>query len=446
MKVVLLIALVAVCYAAKSEDLVKSLPEIGATSFKIYSGYLPIPDSNGKQIHYVFTESQNDPKSDPVVLWLNGGPGCSSMDGLFYENGPYVFPEGSAKLRENEYAWNKLASMLYFEAPAGVGYSILGNPSNNSTDDNITAINNKDALLAWFSYFPEYNSSDFYISGESYGGIYVPTLAYRVHLHNQYNPDQKVNLKGFLVGNGVADWNVDVMSARPDFYWSHTIYSYDTRDIWEEYNCTGLTYEDHPKCNEAHNTMDKLMEDVNLYDIYRDCVHQHSFGSKAKYTNWLGGNLKVSIPCVDDYGLTDYMNREDVREAFHISNSITYDWEVCTNLNYTIDYKLGSYYTYPILVNAGYRILIYSGDTDAAVPINGSKKWIKKLVDAQNMNITNPWREWNLDNDYQVAGFTINYEKDFSFTSIRGTGHMSIQWKRPEGYKMFKYFLAGKQL
>lgn len=130
-------------YSATKDDLVDPFPMAPSQpTFSVYSGYLPLENTKGKKIHYVFTESQNKPDSDPVVLWLNGGPGCSSMDGMFYENGPFVFNEGEANLTVNKHAWNRVANMLYFEAPAGVGYSILGDRSNFNTNDNTTAENN----------------------------------------------------------------------------------------------------------------------------------------------------------------------------------------------------------------------------------------------------------------------------------------------------------------
>lgn len=73
------------------------------------------------KFHYVLFESQRDPDNDPLLLWLNGGPGCSSLIGMVYENGPFVFnTPGSVKFTINEYSWNKKANVLYIESPGGV--------------------------------------------------------------------------------------------------------------------------------------------------------------------------------------------------------------------------------------------------------------------------------------------------------------------------------------
>ena len=84
------------------------------------SGYLPLDDKNETAYHYVFFESQKNPSGDPVVLWLNGGPGCSSLIGMVYENGPFVFKPGTVNFQINEHAWNQKANVLYITSPQGV--------------------------------------------------------------------------------------------------------------------------------------------------------------------------------------------------------------------------------------------------------------------------------------------------------------------------------------
>lgn len=71
-------------------------------------------------IHYQFHESQNDPATDPLATWHNGGPGSSSIDlGLYTEMG--YFQTDDEGEHTNPYAWNQVASMLYLESPAGYG-------------------------------------------------------------------------------------------------------------------------------------------------------------------------------------------------------------------------------------------------------------------------------------------------------------------------------------
>lgn len=82
------------------------------------------------QLFYWLFESRNDPVTDPLILWLSGGPGCSSMLALFVENGPYRIVEhgggaavedSSRLLRLNPHSWNSNATVIYLDQPAGTG-------------------------------------------------------------------------------------------------------------------------------------------------------------------------------------------------------------------------------------------------------------------------------------------------------------------------------------
>ena len=109
--------------AAPQEDLVASLPNMTTFTFPMYSGYLKIPNT-GKSLHYIFAESQKTPATDPLIIWFNGGPGCSSLLGFIQEHGPWVMEDETKTFHENEYSWNKETNIVYIESPAGVGFSV----------------------------------------------------------------------------------------------------------------------------------------------------------------------------------------------------------------------------------------------------------------------------------------------------------------------------------
>ncbi|VDM82149.1 unnamed protein product [Strongylus vulgaris] len=122
-----------------------------------------------------FMESQRDPTNDPVVLWLNGGPGCSSLGGLLEELGPFHNNnDNGTTLYEN------VANVLFLEAPVGVGFSYTDDSNYNWSDDT-TADNNAQAVKYFFDeVFPQYKNNEFFITGESYAGVYAPMLALRL--------------------------------------------------------------------------------------------------------------------------------------------------------------------------------------------------------------------------------------------------------------------------
>ena len=136
MKFVAAVAAFAAVASAKPEDhRVTSLPEMGTfDKYGAFSGYLDIPDTS-KKIHYLFFEAQEDSENAPVLIWFNGGPGCSSMLGFMQENGPFKLASGGDTFKPDEYSWNRETNILYIEQPAGVGYSYCEGQKDCAFDD-----------------------------------------------------------------------------------------------------------------------------------------------------------------------------------------------------------------------------------------------------------------------------------------------------------------------
>ncbi|GFY99923.1 serine carboxypeptidase-like 46 [Actinidia rufa] len=175
-------------------DRINQLPGQPQVSYQQFSGYVTVDEKKQRALFYYFVEAEIDPASKPLVLWLNGGPGCSSLGvGAFSENGPFR-PSGKVLVR-NEHSWNREANMLYLETPIGVGFSYSSDSSSYVTvNDKITGTDNLVFLHNWFAKFPQYRNRSLFISGESYAGHYVPQLA---EIMLQFNKKQKLfNLKG----------------------------------------------------------------------------------------------------------------------------------------------------------------------------------------------------------------------------------------------------------
>jgi carboxypeptidase C (cathepsin A) len=126
--------------SAPTDEKFTELPKLNSTDMvqmasDSYSGYLNV--SASKELHYVYVESLDNPEFDPVVLWFNGGPGCSSMLGFMQEHGPWIIDDGEDDIKANPYSWNRRANMLYIESPAGVGFSRanIGKAENDTSND-----------------------------------------------------------------------------------------------------------------------------------------------------------------------------------------------------------------------------------------------------------------------------------------------------------------------
>lgn len=149
---------------------------------RTWSGYLDV--SANKSLHYVFIESMNQ-TSDPVLIWFNGGPGCSSLLGLFQEHGPLVVDaDGDREFANNPHPWNSRANVLYLEQPAGVGFSIARSEQAAQHSDYSQSLDTVEAIKKWYEKFPEFQTNPLFVSGESYGGIYVPYLTWQIYEYN----------------------------------------------------------------------------------------------------------------------------------------------------------------------------------------------------------------------------------------------------------------------
>lgn len=444
-------------------DLVTDLPDYPYKG-RFYSGYLDLEDPL-KKYHYLFVEATDDPYNAPLVLWLNGGPGCSSLLGWSTEIGPAIFKGSDETFSFNEYTWNKLANILYLESPGNVGFSYIDSYAIQELyiDDEVSAQENFQALQNFFKKFPTYKTHDFYIAGESYAGIYIPRLAEKiVDFNAQVSTSQKINFKGFLIGNGVTNWKYDTSPALLDFAFTHSLYSYEMRKDYMKYCVKEPSTEE---CNTILKKINELLNGLNIYDLLQDCgkrtdnknINTDSFyyqyarwafpKQQTPNRNFLGylfdqEPLRLDPPCIDSQGPNKFFNRPEVKAALHVKTSI--NWAMCTdsvNENYKI-FPEGSYYLYPKLIESGLKILIFSGDTDMAVPYNGSQKWIDSL----KLGVVSPWRSWRAFNDMTtLAGYRTIY-RGLTFVTVKGTGHMVPQWKPKEAFYMFQQFLKGEDL
>ena len=458
-------ALATIAMAKPEEERVTSLPYMGTfENFGMFSGYLDIADTT-KKIHYLFVESANEPSTDPLIIWFNGGPGCSSMLGFMQENGPFRMDSGTGEIHASADGWNREANVLYIEQPAGVGFSYCSGKKDCTFDDETSAKDNLTVVLEWYNKFPEFQTNDLYISGESYAGIYVPYLSNEIYEHNNANTENddvfKPPLKGFMVGNGVTNWDYDTNTAYLDMAYWHSLMNTELHDKITAAKCdfTGpymrnVTQE----CLGYMNEFDSLVSDVNIYDIFGTCwgagpypqlYEAHGPGAKKRgftqndYTPWLkrpireGDHMLRELPpCTYGSGLLDYLNLDVVRQALHVPNDVQ-AWDLCTNeINYVIQPK-GSQWIYEKL-QGKIRMLHYSGDTDGAVPTIGTENWIASL----NWKTTVDWQAYKYAG--QVAGYFETYEGDFTFATVHGAGHMAPQFKPPQTYKLIFSWLQKK--
>ncbi|XP_021744589.1 serine carboxypeptidase-like 45 [Chenopodium quinoa] len=429
---------------SSQDDKITSLPGQPPVNFQQFSGYITVNEVEKRNLFYYLVQAETNPSSKPLVLWLNGGPGCSSIGaGAFGEHGPFK-PSGNGLIK-NEFSWNKEANMLYLESPAGVGFSYSLNKSfYNGVNDEMTARDNLVFLQKFLVKYPEYKNRDLFLTGESYGGHYVPQLANLV-LKSSF----KSNLRGIAIGNPLLEFNNDFNSIG-EYLWSHGLISDATYDLSEKIcNYSQIRRQD-PKGN--YSASCKLVNSqinseigkfINSYDVTLD-VCLHSVSQQAHVLNQMMDEEKIDV-CLDDE-ITLYLNRKDVQKAMHANLIGVTQWATCSNvLNYDMDDL--EIPTLPLLgtfIKSGVRVLVYCGDQDSIIPFIGTRRLINGLAKELGLNTTVPYRTWLTNR--QVGGWTQVYGDILAYATIRGASHEAPYSQPARSLVLFRSFLDGKPL
>ncbi|CAN6472437.1 unnamed protein product [Victoria cruziana] len=433
------------CSAAS--DRITGLPGQPSVNFQQFAGYVTVDVESQRALFYYFAEAETDPSSKPLVIWFNGGPGCSSLGvGAFSENGPFR-PSGNVLVR-NEYSWNTEANMLFVEAPAGVGFSYSKNTSDyEGMNDERTARDNVAFLERWFLRFPEYKDRDLFITGESYAGHYIPQMAELLLLANR--KQKQFNLKGIALGNPLLEFYTD-FNSRAEFFWSHGLISDSTYRIFTQ-SCTYSRYVSEfyrgnvsSVCSRVMSVVSKeTSRFVDKYDVTLDvCTTSLLMQSLALRPMQITEKIDV---CVEDETV-NYLNRPDVQKALHAQLAGVTRWEVCSSV---LDYDRQNLEIPTIsllgnIVKSGIPVLVYSGDQDSVIPLTGSRTLVNRLAASLGLDTTVPYRVWF--EGKQVGGWTQAYGDILSFATIRGASH-EAPFSQPErSLVLFKSFLQGRPL
>ncbi|PIA29430.1 hypothetical protein AQUCO_06000059v1 [Aquilegia coerulea] len=188
---------------AVSQSIIQSLPGfVGALPFELETGYVSVDDSNDVQLFYYFVKSENNPTEDPLIVWFTGGPGCSVLTALMFENGPLYFKHAKYNgslptLMLNPNSWTKISNILYVDAPVGTGFSYSRSLEGSFTSDTKSAKQSYIFIRKWLMHHPEFFSNPLYICGDSYAGMVVPIIVQDISDGIEIGHKPSINLKNY---------------------------------------------------------------------------------------------------------------------------------------------------------------------------------------------------------------------------------------------------------
>ncbi|PGH03143.1 hypothetical protein AJ80_08738 [Polytolypa hystricis UAMH7299] len=403
---------------------------------KQFSGYLD-DNENDKHLFYWFFESRNDPENDPVVLWLNGGPGCSSLTGLFLELGPASI-DRNIKVVHNPYSWNSNASVIFLDQPVNVGYSYSG----SSVSDTVAAGKDIYALLTlFFKQFPQYAKQDFHIAGESYAGHYIPVFTSEILSHK----DRNINLKSILIGNGLTDPLTQYPHYRP-------------------MACGDGGYPavlDEASCQSMDNALPRclsMIESCYNSESAWTCVPASIYCNNAMIGPYQRTGMNpydVRAKCEDGNlcytqlgDITKFLNQKSVMEALgvEVSNYDSCNMDINRNFLFRGDWMKPYHRLVPGIIEQ-IPVLLYAGDADFICNWLGNKAWAEALqwpgqakfaaAAMEDLKIVD-----NKSKDKKIG--EVKSEGNFTFMRLFEGGHM-VPLDQPEAsLEFFNRWLGGE--
>ncbi|CAN0890263.1 Serine carboxypeptidase-like 17 [Linum grandiflorum] len=203
---------------------IKYLPGFhGPLPFYFETGYIGVGEAEESQLFYYFVKSERNAEEDPLLLWLTGGPGCSSISGLFFEIGPLQFEpleyNGSLPtlILRPQTSWTQVSSIIFLETPAGTGFSYSTNPDVRQSDT-LQASHVNEFLRKWLMTHSEFMSNPLYIAGDSYSGITIPAIVHQLVTGIEEEISPMINLKGYMIGNPVTGYEFEKNARIPFAY------------------------------------------------------------------------------------------------------------------------------------------------------------------------------------------------------------------------------------
>jgi len=404
-----------------------------------HHGYFKLSGAKEKDYFYWLFEAKENPKDAPLIMWLTGGPGCSSELALFTENGPCKVNSDGKSTSPNAFSWNRKANILFLDQPAGTGFSYGAEDHSESTIS--TDIHH--FMQELVKKYPQYHKNPFYIFGESYAGHFIPAAGAAVLQGNLDKDGEYVAIRGIGVGNGLTDPEIQY-----PYYPQMAFNSPTTPKVISEAayiqmkqsisSCTALIHacnhgkrddNQDSKCRSAFsecngNLIDPVTNSgVDVYDLRKPCA---------------------TPPLCGDYShVASYLNSERVKNVLGVQKT----WRTCNfgvNEQFHVDWMHSQAYHIPPMLENGMRVLIYAGDVDFICNWMGNKAWTLQL----------PWKhkaEYNkaVDQPWTVNGKQLGKERrfgPFSFLQIHKAGHMVPQDAPAASMLMVDAFVNGKTL
>ncbi|KAK3829125.1 MAG: pheromone-processing carboxypeptidase kex1 [Benniella sp.] len=400
-----------------ADYLVTDLPGLSpedSAELKQYAGHIALDAEKLSNLFFWLVSSKHQQNNNKLIIWLNGGPGCSSADGYFLETGPLRFVD--KKLTINKGGWHEFANVVFLDQPVGTGLSYTSEQLLRSLPeikDHLLAF-----LKAFFAIFPERAKDDLYIAGESYAGTYIPYFAKGILDHNANVPAGEIvyNLKGLAIGNGWIDPLHQYTSVIP-YAEHHGIASPDLLAqlaAQQTYCLDDIRAHDvisQPKCEQLVQLI------LDSSESGSTCLNQYDIRLRDSYPS-CGLLWPYELPL-----MAEYLRRDDVKKALHATNAQAAWIECNPRVSHALqlDTSAPAVTLLPEILEKA-NVLLFSGEQDLICNHIGTEYLIANLTWQGEQGFQNaPKLRWTVDNT--PAG-VWRQERNMTYVLLYNASHM----------------------
>nr|KJB09372.1 hypothetical protein B456_001G137500 [Gossypium raimondii] len=442
-------------------DLITKLPGQPHVNLRQFAGYIDVDENVvGRSLFYYFVEAEKDPMTQPLTIWLTGGPGCSSVGDGFGSVGPFIVTKDAHALQTIFFLGTKLlfstikcystsmSNLLFIDSPIGSGWSYSNTSSDYNNGDDSTNKILLSFMQKWYDKYPVFKSKDLYLAGSSFAGHFVLNLANALLDNNKQSKQSKFNLKGLVLGNPMLRKKLDDL-ARIDFFFSwEMINSSLYNEIKKECNvidennyfsnikttwrakCKNLMYEANLAAfkTDAHNYSPQ-----KLFDVFRaPSVENEQDLNLGKQVPKVSTEVDMCIPLRVQF----YFNLPEVQKAFHGNRTnLSYRWKGCFTASFKYneaDKDLDMLPALQNLLQQSIPITIFSGDQDGIIPTMGTLQHLEKLAEELNINLTKE-ETWSFSNKYEFGDL-------LKFLTVKGGNHHVTSSRPSQAFSISKIF------
>lgn len=404
----------------------------------MHSGLFSLDKKLGKETFFWYSAALDGNKDAPLLLWLQGGPGASSLFGLFTEVGPFLIDESGA-LQARATSWNEHYHMVFFDNPVGVGFSQTQSTDGFVRDEVQVGKDLYSALGQFFQLFPELRNNDFYVAGESYGGKYAPACGYTIHEENK-KPGAHINFKGIVIIDGAFD-APNQLQGYGDILFNLGMADQAEKEVFDDYD---------RKINERLAAKDT----VGAFEYFDEMLNGDFYPHPTYYANVTGMtsnyfNVQLAPDATPLGGaFVKWLNQAKIKSLIHVGERI-YSPD-----NMTVEYYLKADWMrgvtdmlIPLMDN--YKVMIVSGQNDLILgPVQTEKAirnldWTGKEAYGKAEKVIFTRSVKGPGSELPDVGGYLHQVNNFVQAVVRGAGHM-VPGDQPERMRdLLDRYIAG---